>query len=514
MSANNIKEYIKFSFLLDDAEATDRFGEDMALALRKGDFISLSGDLGAGKSSLARSIIRTIADDLELDVPSPTFTLVQTYEDLRLPVAHADLYRISTGEEVDELGFDEFLQDGIVLAEWPEQAENYLPAPTFKVVLKHPPLGQHGRLIEISATARAAKRLERSLAIRQFLNQNDRPNAQRRYLLGDASPRAYETITSRYGTEILMDAPPMPFDPILREGKSYRQIAHLAENCIPFSALAKLIKAKGFCVPVIQAEDLDQGFLLLEHLGYEGVLDENRQPISERYETAARFLAHFHQIQWPDHISVEKHQDYQIAQFDRDAMMIEVELLCQWYAPRFAGYQLNSAQKESFIAAWDEVFNNLKQAEQSLLLRDYHSPNLFWFEERQGIHRIGMIDFQDAMIGPAAYDVASLALDARVTISPELEKAVVLAYCDERKKLNKAFDEESFKSAYAIMGAQRNSKILGIFVRLDERDGKPNYLNHIPRIRDYLARTLIHPSLKPVQQWYAENGLLSVGENA
>lgn len=514
MSAITPENYIKFSFLLDDAEATDRFGEDMALALNKGDFISLSGDLGAGKSSLARSMIRTIADDLTLDVPSPTFTLVQTYEDLRIPVAHADLYRISTGEEVDELGFDDFLQDGIILAEWPEQAEGYLPAAQFVITLNHPPLAQEGRVIEINATPEAAKRLERSLAIRAFLAKHKRANAQRRYLLGDASPRAYETINSEFGVEILMDAPQMPFDPQLRDGKSYRQIAHLAENCIPFSALAKLIKAKGFCVPVIEAEDLDQGFLLLEHLGCEGVLDDNRLPIVERYETAARFLAHFHQIAWPDSVSVEKHEDYRIASFDLDAMMIEVELLCQWYAPRFTGHQLSDEQKRSFTKAWDEVFNHLETAEISLLLRDYHSPNLFWFAEKQGIDRIGMIDFQDAMIGPAAYDVASLALDARVTISEELEQAILQAYCDERRQLAKAFDEENFKSAYAIMGAQRNSKILGIFVRLDERDGKPHYLNHIPRIRDYLARSLQHPSLKPLQQWYAENGLLSVGENA
>lgn len=118
-----------FELFLPDENATQRFGEDFALALQKGDLVTLSGDLGAGKSSLARSIIRAIADDEALEVPSPTFTLVQTYEQLRLAVAHADLYRISHGEELDELGLTEFLEEGVVLVEWPEQAEGLLPEP-------------------------------------------------------------------------------------------------------------------------------------------------------------------------------------------------------------------------------------------------------------------------------------------------------------------------------------------------------------------------------------------------
>lgn len=155
------------AFLPDEA-ATLRFGEDFALALQKGDFITLSGDLGAGKSSLARAIIRTIADDAGLDVPSPTFTLVQSYEALRLPVAHADLYRLSTPEELDELGLVEFLDEGVALAEWPEQGEGFLPQATFAVMLSHEGAGRH---ILITGQQPAMERLERSLAIRAFLEK-------------------------------------------------------------------------------------------------------------------------------------------------------------------------------------------------------------------------------------------------------------------------------------------------------------------------------------------------------
>lgn len=502
-----------FELYLADEAATIALGEDLALALAKGDLVTLSGDLGVGKSSLARAIIRTIANDESYEVPSPTFTLVQAYEELRLPIAHADLYRLSGGDELDELGFDEFLHDGAVLVEWPEQAENMLGTPAFAIHLSHPEDGQQGRFITITAQPLPAKRFARSRAIRIFLKQHNRQlanqPAKRRYLLGDASPRAYETVFSDFGTEILMNAPELTDEPLLPNGKTYRKTAHIAENCLPFSAIAKLIHSQGFRVPEIFAEDLSNGFILMEHLGVDGVLDDARQPIIERYLEAARFLGHFHQIDWPTNIPVSNCDDYHLPPFDRDAMMIEVDLLCDWYLPYITGKQPDEAQKQAYHEAWDKVFSQLATAENTLLLRDYHSPNLFWFADKSGMDRIGMIDFQDAMNGPAAYDLASLALDARVTIPAELEQQIITTYCKVRKSLNKAFDEKRFLSAYAIMGAQRNSKILGIFVRLHQRDGKPHYLPHLPRIQDYLSRVLTHPHLKPVADWYQKYHLLT-----
>ncbi|MBR7653254.1 tRNA (adenosine(37)-N6)-threonylcarbamoyltransferase complex ATPase subunit type 1 TsaE [Brucella oryzae] len=499
------------SYFLPDEAATQRFGEDFALALQKGDLVTLSGDLGAGKSSLARAIIRAIADDEGLDVPSPTFTLVQSYETLRIPVAHADLYRISHGEELDELGLPEFLEDGVVLAEWPEQGEGFLPEPSFAVTLNHE---GGGRRIAVSGPVAAIQRLERSQAIRAFLDLHGRADATRRYLQGDASPRKYETVqTAAHGIEILMNAPQMPYDPPLRDGKSYRQIAHLAENILAFVAIDALLDRHGFHVPQMRAADLDAGFLILENLGTEGVREgASGEPVAERYEAAGRFLAHLHGVAWPGHAPVAGHPDHIIAGFDRDAMMIEVSLIGQWYAPRMMGRQLTDAEKQAYEAAWDRVIADIADVEKSLLLRDYHSPNLFWFPEAEGKDKIGVIDFQDAMIGPAAYDVASLALDARVTISPELGQAVVAAYCDERRTLGHAFDEALFRKAYAAMGAQRNAKLLGLFVRLDERDGKPAYLKHLPRIRDYLGRVLKDPVMAPVAAWFEELGLMQQEE--
>lgn len=176
---------------LGDETATARLGEDIAMALKAGDVLALSGDLGAGKSTLARALIRALADDEALDVPSPTFTLVQSY-DARVPVHHFDLYRLSSAAELDELGFDEALAGGAVLVEWPDRAEELLPASTVLVELEHRGDGRRARL---SGDGAAIERLARSLAMRDFLDGCGWGLARRRHLTGDASARSYETVT-------------------------------------------------------------------------------------------------------------------------------------------------------------------------------------------------------------------------------------------------------------------------------------------------------------------------------
>ena len=195
---------------------------------------------------------------------------------------------------------------------------------------------------------------------------------------------------------------------------------------------------------------------------------------------------------------------HDIPAYDRRALAIETELVTDWYFPHAAGRQASDAERAEFAAAWADAFDVLDTAEKSIVLRDYHSPNLIWRPDRIGHDRVGLIDFQDAVIGPSAYDVASLAQDARVTIPAELETQIVEAYCAARGD----FDRAGFEAAYAVMAAQRNSKILGIFVRLNVRDGKPGYMKHLPRIRDYVARSLHHPALARVRAFYDKAGIV------
>ncbi|MBZ9706998.1 tRNA (adenosine(37)-N6)-threonylcarbamoyltransferase complex ATPase subunit type 1 TsaE [Mesorhizobium sp. ESP7-2] len=490
--------------LLADETLTARLGEDLALALRVGDVLALEGDLGAGKSTLARAIIRTLADDAGLEVPSPTFTLVQSY-DTRMPVHHFDLYRLSSASELDELGVEEALAQGAALVEWPERADGYLPKTTVLIELV-----QHGegRLARLSGHGATFDRVARSLAMRDFLESAGWEQAQRRHFIGDASARSYEIVSlAGEAPRVLMNSPRLVLGPPVRNGKPYAVIAHTAQSVSAFVAIDRALLAAGVAVPRIDAQDLDQGFLLLEHLGSESFLDGNGESVAERYEAAAELLAMMHGKAWPHRMEAAPGVVHEVPPFDRDAMLIEADLLIDWYVPAISGGPASDALRSGYHRTWNALLDRLKGSEYTLMLRDFHSPNIIWRGERSGLDRLGIVDVQDALIGPAAYDVASLAMDARVTMAPEIEKRALDAYVAARHAAGD-FDEAGFLEAYAIMAAQRNSKILGIFVRLEKRDGKPYYLRHLPRIRDYLRRALSHPALADLRDFYSAHGLL------
>jgi aminoglycoside/choline kinase family phosphotransferase len=163
---------------------------------------------------------------------------------------------------------------------------------------------------------------------------------------------------------------------------------------------------------------------------------------------------------------------------------------------------MSASARAEFVNLWSECLTEVLAGPTTWTLRDYHSPNLIWLPGRHGIQRIGLIDFQDAVLGHPAYDVASLLQDARVTVPADLELKLISLYARERRAIDPHFDVAAFARAYAIMGAQRATKVLGIFARLDKRDGKPQYLRHLSRIETYLARNLSHPALSKLRGWY------------
>jgi len=497
-------ETLSLSLFLADEADTIRLGEELALAVKPGDAIALVGDLGAGKSTLARALIRAIADDAELEVPSPTFTIVQSYA-LRFPVAHLDLYRLSDVSELDELGIDEMLSDGVCLIEWPEMASEVLPkASTILLRLTHE---GEGRRAVIEASRRHIERLERVFAIRRFLERNGKASATRRYFSGDAAYRTYELVRDEDRQYLLMDWQPQPPGPALHNGKSYSEIVHLARTVEPFVALDLHLQSEGFSPPEILAQDMDEGILLLNDMGRAGVLDAAGAPIEERYIESAACLAALHEKPMPGTIGLPDGADYEIPRFDADAMKIETSLLLDWYLPSINnGKPTEDAKRADFFAVWDQLIAKLADVETGLVLRDFHSPNIIWQQNKPAPQRVGIIDFQDAMIGPTAYDLASLVQDARVTIPPDLQARMMERYLDIRRK-NPAFDEKVFLKAFAIMAAQRNCKLVGAWVRLLKRDGKPGYMKHMPRTFTYMRAALEHPELSPLRDWFARAGI-------
>jgi tRNA threonylcarbamoyl adenosine modification protein YjeE len=492
------------SLFLKDEAATSRLGEDLALALKIGDCLALSGDLGAGKSSLARAFIRAVADDDGLDVPSPTFTLVQSY-DLPIPVSHFDLYRLGDPSELDELGLDDALDIGICLVEWPEMAGGELPIERIDLRLDNE---GNGRRAAITAPPAQTARIRRVLKIRSFLDAHGYHDAGRRFLTGDASLRAYESIYPEDGSRrlILMDWPRQPEGPAVLDGKPYPKVAHLAEDAYPFVAISNVLRDNGFAAPAIYDVDYENGILLIEDLGTEGVLDTEGLPIRERYLASVACLAHLHSLAMPRDIEVTPAHIHHIPDFDRTAMKMEARLLLDWYLPWKRGVAATEAERQEYLAIWDGLIDELEGSEKNLLLRDVHSPNIIWRPEETGIRRVGFIDFQDAMIGPTSYDLAALVQDARVAIDRDLFEELMAGYLSLRRKQG-GFNETEFLKSWAIMSAQRNCKLAGLWVRLKQRDRKPGYLKHMSRTLTYLQVAFEHEALAPLREWCARAGI-------
>ncbi|WP_062228264.1 tRNA (adenosine(37)-N6)-threonylcarbamoyltransferase complex ATPase subunit type 1 TsaE [Aureimonas frigidaquae] len=490
---------------LPDEAASARLAADLASILRTGDIVALSGDLGAGKTTLARALIRQAAGEPELEVPSPTYTLAQTYE-TQPKITHFDLYRLGDASELEELGFEEAAETGIVIVEWPERAPAILEDANLRLSLDMAPGG--GRVAQLETTPELALRLGHSLSIRRFLDRAGYMDAVRRPFPADASVRRYERILAGPRSMILMDAPAQEPGPPVRDGLAYTQIAHIARDVRPFVAVAQALAGEGFTAPAILSADIENGLLLLEDLGTEGILSQEGRPLPERYLASAQALAQIHARDFTRPIATRHGFDWQIPPFDRAAMSIEVELLPEWFWPRARGQSPAPADREAFRTAWAALFEKAAKGRQTLVLRDFHSPNIIWQADKAGAARIGLLDFQDSMIGPAAYDLASLAQDARVDVPADLEKDVVNAYIAECDRIGTPLDRDAFTAQYAIMAAQRATKLLGLFVRLHERDGKPQYLRHIPRIQDYLSRSLAHPVNAGLKAIYDEWGVV------
>lgn len=292
-----------------------------------------------------------------------------------------------------------------------------------------------------------------------------------RPLAGDASFRRYFRVHLGDRQAVLMDAPPPHEDPR------------------PFIAIAGILRDRGFSAPEILGADLEQGLVLLEDFGDRLVRPViEQEPGSEEaiYETACDLLSALAGVPAPA----------EIAPYDDSVMLREVNLFPEWYAPA-TGLDVDAS---SFAEAWRQCWAEVERvalAERILVLRDYHAENLLLLD-RPGLQRLGLLDFQDALAGHAAYDLVSLLQDARRDVPAALEEAMLARYIAG----NEIADEAAFRAHYAIMGAQRNTKILGIFTRLWQRDGKPNYLAYQPRVWAYLERDLDHPALAPVKIWF------------
>jgi aminoglycoside/choline kinase family phosphotransferase len=315
---------------------------------------------------------------------------------------------------------------------------------------------------------------ERAAQIAAFLAACGWAEVPRRPLAGDASFRRYERLEAGARRAVLMDAPPPK------------------EDVRPFIAAARLLRGLGFSAPQILAEDIAAGLLLLEDFGdstYTRLLAAGaaEEPL---YRLAVDLLIALHRgFRLPAAPVVPPYDD--------ERLLNEAALLVDWYLPAITGQPTDRALREDYLACWRSLLPAARRVPDTLVLRDYHVDNLMLLEGRPGVAACGLLDFQDAVIGPISYDLVSLLEDARRDVPADLVAAMLRRYLEAFP----ALDRDAFTASYAVMGAQRNCKIVGIFTRLCVRDGKPVYLAHIPRVWRLIEQDLRHPALQPMARW-------------
>lgn len=483
----------EFSFVAADEAATLRCAAWLAALAQPGWLVVLEGDLGAGKTAFARGFIQAKCGH-KTDVPSPSFTLVQPYETAVPPIYHADFYRLSAAQEIDELGIVDALDTHCCLVEWAERAEGLLPLADVRVTLSHMADDDMARHIAIEATpdmlAALAAKAARDAALVDFLNQADWSDAHRAPLAGDASTRRYERLHHETGSAILMDWAKGPDGPPIYDGKPYSQMVHLAEAMPAYCRMVDWLAAHDLAVPRIMARDEGAGFALMDDFGDAHLANDKNldRPVFYR-EAVANLL----------HLQAAPAADF-LAAYDGAVQAVEASLFTDWFLPD-RHIQVSKKAAAEWQARWRVLGDELMTiAAPVTVLRDYHSVNLLWRAGAQARYRIGLIDVQDALAGHAAYDLASLLCDARIDVDADLAGRMKRQYMDARFGQDQAARDD-FEAAFAVCAVQRNAKIAGIFVRLAKRDSKPDYLRHVPRVLGYMRAHLTHPALAPIADW-------------
>lgn len=314
---------------------------------------------------------------------------------------------------------------------------------------------------------------ERARLRADFIARAGWGDAEERLLVGDASFRTYFRLTRSSGTAVVMDAPPPQ------------------EDVRPFVRIARHLGRLGLSAPEILAEEAGSGFLLLEDLGddtFARVLDRGGDE-GTLYASATDVLVALHAA--PCRGVLPGLGDYA-----GEALIEAALLLPEWYLQAATGRETSPAEIEAYRAAWRACLKALPSSAGALLLRDYHKDNLLWLPDRPGVRICGLLDFQDAQRGHPSYDLASLIEDARRDVSP-----VVYDACLARYIAATGLDAADFRTGFALMAAQRHARVIGLFVRLWKRDGKPDYLPHLPRVWRLFERALQHPALEPLQTW-------------
>jgi aminoglycoside/choline kinase family phosphotransferase len=305
--------------------------------------------------------------------------------------------------------------------------------------------------------------------IADFLQDNGHATAALTALAGDASSRRYLRLQEGHQSFILMDAPP-------------------PEDVDQFVRVAKILHAYGYSAPEILCQDSEAGLLLLEDLGdtlFASLMEEGADE-EKLYKLAVDFLL---DLRCQPSASG-------LPEFSDGYVLSQNEVFLDWYIPDATDNTVQKRDRDRYEDIWRRLLPDIWVGKEGLLLRDFHAENLLLLEQREGLNALGLLDFQDALIGPAAYDLVSLLQDARRDVSHHIVEKMIDYYIQES-----GVEAASFRQSYAILGAHRALRIMGIFIRLAKTQGKTRYLDLLPRMKGHLDGNLNHPALSELKQW-------------
>ncbi|GAB5388823.1 MAG: hypothetical protein Alpg2KO_17910 [Alphaproteobacteria bacterium] len=519
------------TILIESEDQTIALGRALADHLRAGDLVALHGTLGMGKSVLARAIVQASCPDAN-EVPSPTFTLMQLYTSKAgHPVWHMDLYRLTESDEIWELGWDE-AGSALVLMEWPDRMGPYMPDARLDILLEHGEgatarkvtltanggfacewfsdlhvgLQTQGGIDTVSQTRLKGQSKTKNsegnadpMAAAEQMTENlnspansiddpgagllKRPVAERIPMVCDASSRCYERIVFKAGepiTAVLMDARTEP-----QSLKGFAHISSILNRC-------------GIAVPAIYATKPDEGVALIEDFGddlFGGLIDRGADPepllklgvdvLTRLHHSFSRDLAGPVPVYDAGLLAGQSRWAIEYWLKDKVETPIDVNDL---------GDKLEAALRPVLARSFAALPG-------SLLLRDYHADNLIRRPDQTGVAQAGVIDFQDAGLGPVLYDLISLLEDARRDYSDDLRARMIARYLTACP-----INPDLVPGAWAAIAAQRHLRVLGVFHRL-KSIGRDEYMHHCPRVEALLLRHLSHPALAPVKSVLAEGGL-------
>ena len=472
---------------------TENLAREIARYTFAGDFIRLEGTLGMGKTTFARAFIRALAGDDDLAVPSPTFNLMQVYDETRLPVVHVDAYRMGDGSELEMLDLDSYYENGVTLMEWCSNVEDGLPG--YKTPKRYVMESEVGDFLTIelseiegavdsrqvtlkaNGTWRERFGLLPTSIMRPQTEEGRNSFLKSQHFEGHITPlspdcsfRTYYRVETNGEKRLIMDAPP----PV--------------EKVQDFTDMVNFYEEIGLRVPKVYASDVENGYLLLEDLGDQSLRSVcASEAMQEKWLTVATDIL----------IHTANNKKVDVWHYSADSMWQEAKRFTDWYLPYVTGHATHIADRESFKKAWYASFEKIKNLPQTTCHYDYHIDNLMYLNPKgeATIQNLAMIDFQDARVGPVCLDVACL-LEDRFPADEALRQKLIDRFLDG---INEKVSKEDFIAGYNLCLLHRYFKIVGLLVRLQERDKRENVMGRMNEAWEMIHKLLHKPACTEIK---------------